>query len=177
MAGPHRSLIGVVVGVMLVFEPSVAQAQDTSRPFLWDLARSVLIDPTTYAPAALSYGAERADWKTSQVLLDRGWLEQNPRFTRSRRPNDVAISYAAGNEKIRGDAFRQLGQSVTINLAIGVGERVLIAKYPRHGQLLHALSWAGRISTAVGLSYVGAAEHLRQIGRNRQLARENGYSQ
>jgi len=143
---------------------------------MWDLARSVLIDPTTYAPAALSYGAQRLDWKTSRVLLDHGWLEQNPRFTVSGRPNDVAISYAAGNRKIRQEALVQLQQSVTANLVIGIGERVLVARYPQHRKLFWALSWGGRITAASWMAYLASAEHIRQIRTNGRLAAAYGYS-
>ena len=166
----------VLAAMLALAVPLTALAQDVPRPLVWDLARSVLIDPTTYAPAALSYGAQRLDWKTSRVLIDHGWLEQNPRFTVSGRPNDVAISYAAGNKKIRREALAQLQQSVTANLLIGIGERILVAKYPEHGKLFRALSWGGRITAASWMAYLASAEHFRQIGTNRRLTHEYGYS-
>lgn len=170
-------LLGLVCGIVIAFVPSLARAQDKPRPFVWDIARSVLIDPTTYAPAVLSYEAQRLDWKTSQVFLDRGWVEQNPRFTVSGRPNDVAVSYEAGNQKIRREALVRLQQSITNNLAIGIGERVLIARYPEHRKLFRVLSWVERISVASYMSYLASAEHFRQASKNRQLARANGYAQ
>lgn len=177
MRGVHGSLIGGVLLAALALAPLAARAQETPRPFVWDLARGVLIDPTTYAPAALSYTAQHLDWKTSRVLLDRGWLEQNPRFTVTGRPNDVAISHAAGNRKIRQETLARLGQSVTVNLGIGIGERILVARYPTHRKLFKALSWGGRISAASWMAYLGSAEHIRQIRTNRRLAAANGYSQ
>ena len=177
MARVHSPLIGAVLAAMLAFAvPLTVRAQDVPRPFVWDLARGVLIDPTTYAPAALSYGSQRLDWKTSRVLIDHGWLEQNPRFTVSGQPNDVAISYAAGNRKIRREALAQLQQSVTVNLVIGIGERILVARHPEHRKLFRALSWGGRITAASWMAYLVSAEHFRQIGTNHRLAAEYGYS-
>jgi hypothetical protein len=46
------------------------------------LAKSVALDPTTYAPAGLSYESSRMDWTTSYVFFQHGWLERNPRYTR-----------------------------------------------------------------------------------------------
>ena len=63
-------IVGVVLGMMLAAAPSPAAAQDKPRLLVWDIARSVLIDPTTYAPVVLSYEAQRLDWRTSRVLLD-----------------------------------------------------------------------------------------------------------
>jgi hypothetical protein len=48
---------------------------DEARPLVWDVARAVLVDPSTYAPALISYEAIRQDWKTSQILFANGWLE------------------------------------------------------------------------------------------------------
>jgi hypothetical protein len=173
----HVQLAAVVCGVVIAFVPSLAEAQDVARPLVWDIARSVLIDPTTYAPAALSYEAQRLDWKTSQVFLDRGWLEQNPRFTISGRPNDVAMSYKAGNQEIRSEALARLQWSVSNNVATGICERILIARYPEHRKLFHVLSWVERISVASYVSYLASIDHFRQASRNRQRAREYGYSE
>ena len=73
----------------VIFTPSAAVAQDKDRSNgVIDLTKAVLFDPTTYAPAALSYTSQRMDWKTSQVLFDAGLVEHNSRFTVSGRPND-----------------------------------------------------------------------------------------
>src|SRR5688500_16398291 len=84
--------------------PAAAQAPE-SRPFAWDVARAVLIDPTTYAPALISPEAIRQDWKTSQILFANGWVEQNPPYTVSGRANDLPVSYEAGTRRIRGAAL------------------------------------------------------------------------
>src|SRR5687767_886851 len=97
-----RSALAIAVMVAaLLFGPAVARAQDGNRPLVWDVAKKVLVDPTTYAPAVISFAAMRWDWRTSQVLFDRGWIEGNPQFTVSGRPNDVPMSYAEGNRLIR----------------------------------------------------------------------------
>jgi hypothetical protein len=54
---------------------SVLAQGDEARPLVWDVARAVLVDPSTYAPALISYEAIRQDWKTSQILFANGWLE------------------------------------------------------------------------------------------------------
>jgi hypothetical protein len=164
-------------GLAMVLMPLLATAQEASRPPLaWDIARDVLVDPTTYAPAAVSYVAQRWDWETSQVFLERGWMEKNAHFTISGRPNDLPLSYEAGMGQIRGEALVRLGWSVTNNLAAGVCERVLISRYPEHKKLIRTMSWIERVSVASYMLYVGSIEHFRQVSRNHRLARVYGYS-
>ena len=92
----------VLTAIVLVFASALASAQTAERrPFAWEVARAVLVDPTTYAPALISYESMRQDWKTSQVLFAYGWLEQNPRFTISGRANDVPLGYSEGSSRIR----------------------------------------------------------------------------
>jgi hypothetical protein len=172
-----RRLTAMVCGILIGLAPFPAMAQSETRPFAWDIARRVLIDPTTYAPSTLSYVSLRMDWNTSQVFLDRGWVEQNPGFTVSGRPYDVAKSYKAGNAEIRKEALVWLQWSVINNLAMGISERALVARYPKHRKLAHALSWVERISVASYMSYLASADHFRQASRNRRLAKEYGYSQ
>lgn len=177
--GMHRlnafTRVQLVWVMAVVLAPVCARAQDEPRPVLWDVARSVLLDPTTYAPATLTYTALRLDWKSSQVFFEHGWLEQNPLFTVSGRLNDVPISYRAGVRVIRGKTFAVLQASVVNNLAVGFGERVLMARYPKPRRLWRTLSWVERISFASYLSYISSAEHIRQVRRNGRLARQYGY--
>ena len=73
-----RAVRAFIVAIVLGLAPASALAQtEERRPFAWDVARAVLVDPTTYAPALISYESMRQDWKTSQVLFAHGWLEQN----------------------------------------------------------------------------------------------------
>ena len=158
-----------------VFAQALAQAE-TPRPLAWDVVRAVLIDPTTYAPALISYEAIRQDWKTSQVLFAHGWLEENPRFTVSGRPNDVPVSYGEGASRIRGAALTMLQYSAVNNVSANIAERLLVARYPHRKRLIRALSWAERIAFASLLTYTNSADHIRQASTNRRLAREYGYT-
>jgi hypothetical protein len=166
-----------IVIVVLAFMPVVASAQlqETGRPVAWDVARAVLIDPTTYAPAVISYETIHWDWKTSQVLFAHGWVEANPRFTISGRPNDTPVTYVAGRRVIRGTALSILQYSVVNNLAAGISARVLASRYPSHKKLIRTLSWIERIGFASFVTYRNSADHVRQARTNRRLAREYGY--
>jgi hypothetical protein len=165
------------IAVVLGLSPTVISAQaEDSGPFAWDVARAVLIDPTTYAPAILSHEAMRQDWKTSQLLFAHGWLEQNPRFTLSGRANDVPVSYLEGTSRIRGAALTVLQYSVANNVGVQVVERLLVSRYPQRKKLIRTLSWIERIALASILTYSNSADHLRQASVNRHLGREYGYA-
>jgi len=155
--------------------PAAAQAPE-SRPFAWDVARAVLIDPTTYAPALISYASIRQDWKTSQILFANGWVEENPRYTISGRANDLPVSHEEGTRRIRGAALHVLKYSVANNVGAGIIERLLVARYPHRKTLIRTLSWTERIAFASLVTYRNSADHLRQASTNRRLAREYGYS-
>lgn len=160
---------------MTCFAPSVASAQNEGRGnVVLDIAKSVLFDPTTYVPAALSYDSQRADWNTSQPLFKMGWLEQNPRYTVSGRPDDTPLSYQAGNREIRRDAIAHLQQSVVNNLSAHILERTLTQKYPEHRKLFKALSWMERISFSGYMGYLASVDHFRQAQKNREMARQYG---
>ena len=155
--------------------PCSASAQETDSPILWDITKSVVLDPTTYAPAVLSYTSMKVDWNSSQVLFRNGWVEQNYRFTVTGRPNDRPISFADGNRKIRNMALLHLQESVINNAAANFFERVLAERYPQHRKLFKTLSWIERIAFASYVSYVASANHFRQAERNRELAMQYGY--
>jgi hypothetical protein len=161
---------------IVILTPALASAQNESDSSLfWDVTKSVVLDPTTYAPATLVYTSMKLDWQSSQLLFQNGWVEQNRRFTLSGRPNDTPISFADGNRKIRQMALLHLQESIVNNAATNLFERVLSQKYPQHRKLFKILSWAERIAFASYVSYVASAEHFRQTERNRQLARQYGY--
>ena len=156
--------------------PAVASAQsETNSSLFWDVAKSVAFDPTTYAPAALSYTAMKMDWQTSQPLFRNGWVEQNHLFTVSGRPNDQPVSFVDGNRKIRQMALMHLQESVVNNVAANVFERVLANKYPQHRKLFKTLSWIERIAFSSYVSYHASANHFKQAQRNRDLALQYGY--
>jgi hypothetical protein len=154
---------------------AAAQAPE-SRPFAWDVARAVLIDPTTYAPALISYESIRRDWKTSQILFANGWVEENPRYTISGRANDLPVSYEEGTRRLQGAALHVFSYSVANNLGAGLVERLLVARYPHRKTLIRTLSWTERIAFASLLTYRNSADHIRQASTNRRLAREHGYT-
>ena len=161
---------------IVILMPATASAQtDTGRSMFWDVTRSVVFDPTTYAPAALAYTSLKMDWDSSQVLFRNGWVEQNHRFTLTGRPNDKPVSYADGNRKIRQMALLHLQESIINNVSANVFERVLSQKYPQHRKLFKTLSWVERIAFASYVSYVASANHFKQAERNRQLALQYGY--
>jgi hypothetical protein len=117
----------------------------------------------------------KMDWQSSQPLFRNGWVEQNRLFTVSGRPNDVPISFAAGNKKIRNMALLHLQESIVNNAAANIFERVLAEKYPQHRTLFKVLSWVERIAFASYVSYAASASHFKQTGRNRQLALQYGF--
>jgi hypothetical protein len=166
-----------VIAMALGLVPIVALAQaEEARPFAWDVARAVFVDPSTYAPALISYEAIREDWKTSQILFANGWLEQNPRFTLSGKPNDMPVDYDEGTKRIRIAALGVLQYSVVNNLSAQIVGRLLVARYPQQRRLIRTLSWAERIAFATVLTYRNSANHFRQASSNRRLAHEYGYS-
>jgi hypothetical protein len=166
----------LVVLALLLVTPSASGQAEPSRPFAWGVARAVLIDPTTYVPAVISHEAMMSDWKTSQVLFAHGWRETNPRYTVTGLPNDVPLSYDEGKDRIREVSLKVLQYSALNNALAGVGERLLISKYPHRKKLIRTLSWVERIGYASFIAYRNSADHLRQARTNRQLAREFGYA-
>jgi hypothetical protein len=165
-----------VLVTMLVVTPSVASAQTESDSSLfWDVTKSVVFDPTTYAPAAFSYTSMKMDWDSSQPLFRNGWVEQNHRFTTSGRAFDTPLSYAEGNRKIRHMALLHLQESVVNNVAANLFERVLSERHPAHRKLFKTLSWVERIAFSSYISYMASASHFKQAERNRQLVAQYGY--
>jgi hypothetical protein len=140
-----------------------------------EIFKQVALDPTTFGPAAVSYTAERLDWKSSQVFFQHGYLEHNPQFTISGRPDDVPISYGAGKSVILKNALMDLGTSAVNNAAVRIVERFLSNKYPNRKKLIRTMGWIERISFAVSLGTVQSSKHFRQWRENERLARELGY--
>jgi hypothetical protein len=161
---------------IMIVTPAIASAQgETESNVFWDVTKAVVFDPTTYAPATLSYTSMKMDWNSSQALFRNGWVEQNHLFTISGRPNDLPLSFSDGNKKIRHMALLHLQESVVNNVAANIFERVLAEKYPDHRKLFKVLSWVERIGFASYMSYAASANHFRQTERNRQLAIQFGY--
>lgn len=167
-----------IVGALLLLLPLPARGQDSETPsrLVWEIAKSVALDPTTYAPAVIAYGATMWDWRTSQLLFANGWVEANPHFTVSGKPNDVPVDYRTGTGLIRNTSLTILGYSAAHNAAVNVGERLLVRRFPSHGKLIKVLSWSERIAYAALVTYRNSAGHIRQARENRRLARAYGYS-
>ena len=128
-----RAIKRLMLLSMIVLTPVMASAQaETDTNVFWDVTKAVVLDPTTYAPATLTYTSMKMDWDSSQTLFRNGWVEQNHRFTISGRPNDLPLSYADGNKKIRNMALLHLQESLINNTAANVFERVLAERYPQH---------------------------------------------
>ncbi len=164
-------LVALVLSV-----PSRVSAQEQHQPsLLGDIARKVVIDPTTYLPAIIAYDAMRQDWQTSQPFFQHGFNERNPRYTASGLPNDVPLSYGAGNRRVLTDALFNLGTSAVNNATGHIIERVLVERYPAHRRIWRALGWAERISFASYMSYRLSIEHYRQAGWNERVARQQGW--
>ena len=161
---------------IMILTPAVASAQaETDSNLFWDVTKAVVLDPTTYAPATLSYTSMKLDWNSSQPLFRNGWVEQNQRFTMSGRPNDLPVSFVDGNKQIRNMALMHLQESIVNNAATNIFERVLANKYPQHRTLFKVLSWTERIAFASYMSYYASAQHFKQAERNRQMALQFGY--
>ena len=173
---PHAALCGLFIVSWLVMTPPVASAQEQPRSnIVFDVAKAVVFDPTTYAPAALSYTSQRMDWKTSQALFQQGWLEHNHLFTASGRPDDAPIGFEEGKRQIRRMALLHLQESVVNNVTTQIFERVLGEKYPEHRKLFKTLGWVERIGFASYVSYLASVNHFKQSQRNIEMAKEYGY--
>jgi len=158
--------------VVLALSPAV-QAQEPSP--IWTVVKQVAADPTTYAPAVVSFTAERLDWSSSQVFFEHGYVEQNPQFTISGRPGDIALGYGAGNRAITMNALADLRSSALNNLTTRAVERVLLTRYPHRQKVIRAIGWIERISFAAMLAYTQSSRHFEQWRHNTQVAREFGY--
>ena len=159
----------------LIPEAAAGQAREASRAVAWGIARNVLLEPTTYASGVISSRSDPLGLEEVAGALAHGWVEANPRFTISGRPNDNPVSYVAGRRIIRGTALSILRHSVMNNFAAGISARLLEMRYPSHKKLIRTLSWIERIGFASFVTYRNSADHLRQARANRRLAREYGY--
>jgi hypothetical protein len=145
------------------------------RPWsFWRATRQVAFDPTTYAPAVISYVSTKLDWDTSQVFFRNGYVEGNPRFTISGNANDTPLSYRTGQRRILSDTLETLGGSMANNFITRTIEQVLIERYPDHPRLVHTIGWIERVSFSSYWSYRLSATHFRQWKANERMAAQNG---
>ena len=93
-----RAMKRLMLLSMMVLTPVIASAQtETGSNVVWDVTKAVLIDPTTYVPATLSYKSMKMVGR-SQTLFRNGWVEQNERFTIGEW---VASQLEESNKRIR----------------------------------------------------------------------------
>lgn len=171
-----RGAVSVAFVLTVVCAPANANAQErTQSSFLSDIAKQVVFDPTTYAPAIIAYDGTMRDWNTSQPFFRNGFVEANQRYTVSGLPYDTPLSYSDGHRRILLDALTTLEVSVVNNAAARVFERVLMERYPNHRKAVRTLGWIERVSVGVAMSYVLSAEHYRQAQINTQRAAALGY--
>ncbi len=176
MLSKRRTWIPTTKGLMTLLAiavlsfPSTLSAQDEQRsPFLLDLAKEVIFDPTTYAPTIIAYDATMRDWNSSQIFFENGYLERNPKFTVSGRPNDVPMSYDAGRRVILKDAFIHMQVSGIHNATTRIFERMLMERYPENRKLIRVLGWVERSVFASYLAYQLSHKHYEQAGANKRV--------
>ena len=170
----RSTLCGLVVALTILL-PLPVSAQE--QPSLFgDTFQRVILDPTTYAPAAIAYDGTMRDWNTSQPFFRNGYYERNERFTVSGLPNDRPVSYEAGRRLILSDALVTLQMSLANNVADQLFERMLVDRFPNHRKLVRTLGWIERGTFASYMSYYLSARHYRQAGANQALAQQMGFS-
>ncbi len=174
----HRLLVFCVGFVALTLSwTSFASAQgSTQTSFASDIVKSVVRDPTTYAPAVAIYGASRLDWQSSQVFFEHGFVEHNSRYTESGLGDSAAMSHRGGNLQIATDSLAVLLQmSVAHNVTERVIERALIRRYPNHERVVRVVGMVERIVGASYLSIALSSAHTGQWQANVRLARQLGF--
>jgi hypothetical protein len=169
-----RSALAIVFAALIgILIPLPVSAQEQPSP-IGDTVKSVIFDPTTYAPAIIAYDATMRDWNTSQPFFRNGYMEHNQRFTLSGRPNDIPMSYADGQRRILTDALVNLQMSVVNNVADQLFERMLLARFPEHRKVVKTLGWIERATFASCMSYQLSAQHYRQAAMNAQRVQQIG---
>lgn len=169
----------VAVAALAMLSTGAVSAQITEpaeKPFVLDIIRSVALDPTTYAPGLITYGAMRLDWDSSQVFFRNGYVEQNAGYTISGISNTTSISRRAGNQRLARDSMTVLQVSLVHNAAERIIERGLARRYPTHRKLVRVAGRIERIVAGAYLSYAMSAMHFRQWRKNERLARQFGYN-
>jgi len=174
----HRSAWLVAVAALILWSTVSVSAQTQEPPatsFVREIVKGVALDPTTYAPGVITYGAMRLDWNSSQVFFRNGYVEENAGYTISGVSNSASISRRDGNRRIAGDSVRVLQASLVHNVTARIIERGLTGRYANHRKLIRVVGRIERIAAASYLSYVMSAVHFRQWRKNEQLARQLGF--
>jgi hypothetical protein len=174
----HR-IVGVALTllfwVFLCVPAALYAQQQEERGFVSDVTRRVMLDPTTYAPAIIFFPSQYYDWETSQPFFRNGYMERNSEFTQSGLPNDLPISFAAGNRKIVHNTLINFSTSMVHNVTEQTFERELVEKFPQHRKLIRSLGWVERVAVSGYLTYYTSAPHYRQWMDNERRARALGF--
>ena len=114
---------------IVVLTPAIASAQaETDSNLFWDVTKAVVFDPTTYAPATLSYTSMKMDWESSQPLFRNGWVEQNRYFTRSGRANDLPVETRLPRERAQQYVVRHCCHPLEFPPAASNAARTLVRR-------------------------------------------------
>jgi hypothetical protein len=172
----RRPTLSALLVALTILLPQYVSAQTQEQPsLLGDTFKRVILDPTTYAPAAIAYDATMRDWNTSQPFFRNGYFERNERFTISGLPNDRPMSYDAGRQRILSDAFVNLQMSLANNVADQLFERLLLDRFPNHRKLVRTIGWIERSTFAGYMSYRLSVMHYRQAEANQAWATQMGF--
>jgi hypothetical protein len=177
MKQPAIILILPMLAVMLAAASATAQGVERAEhtSIVTHVMKGVALDPTTYAPAIVTWQATRLDWQTSQTFFNNGWYEHNYRYTVSGARDGVAISNAAGNSQILRDSIAVLQLSLVNNVSTHLLEGLLMPRYPNHRKLLRAAGWIERSVLASYGAYQLSAGHFHQWQKNVQDAKALGF--
>lgn len=168
-------LVAICCTALFASAPAAFCQETTDTYSLSDIAKDVVLDPTTFAPAGITYAALRLDWRSSQVFFRNGYVEANPRYTTSGLSNDWPVSYREGNRRIAKDALWIVQMSAANNAMSRVMERVLIQAHPEHRKLLRTLGWIERTAFASYWASRLSAAHFAKWQENGRVARRLGY--
>ena len=179
----HRLILSTIIALVVSRTVCVSaqERQDgnlgdrQAAPPVVQIAKGVLLDPTTYIPAALLFTSMRLDWTSSQPLFQHGFVEGNARYTTSGLAHDAPVTYGVGNERIQADALAALGTTLFHNTTNRTIERILVSRFPNHQKILRTIGWVERSAFASYLSYQLSARHFRQWQANERLAGQLGY--
>src|SRR3954469_22224068 len=117
-----------IIAVLTLATAGLVSAQENgnkSSSAVADVIKGAVFDPTTYAPALISYDATMRDWNTSQPFFRNGYVERNARFTSTGLSNDHPVSYVVGRNQIVKDTLATFGFSVVQNTTSRIVERAL----------------------------------------------------
>jgi len=167
MARHLRMVASSIVCALLISGVAFAQEKDSS--VFGRAIKATLLDPTTVAPAIVTYDGTMRDWKTSQPFFAHGFVEMNARFTRSGRPGDVAVSYEVGKQQILRDSLNVLAVSAVHNFSTQLIEQALRNRFPEHARAVTIFGWIERAAVASVMTYELAGPHYTQWRMNQQM--------